>query len=173
MTNLPRALAFTLAWEGGYVDDPADRGGATNHGVTQATYDAYRRRLSMDISPVLAITTEEMEAIYRDGYWVRTHADVMPWPLSLVVFDAAVNSGPARSVKWLQKALGFAASQIDGLWGPMTAQAVGAADPIALAHAALDAREAFLRAIAIGTQARFLHGWLNRTRALRAVVEAS
>ena len=37
-----RALTFVLRWEGGYVDHPADPGGATNYGVTQRTYDAWR-----------------------------------------------------------------------------------------------------------------------------------
>jgi len=38
MTNYLDFLPFVLQWEGGYVNDPQDSGGATNRGVTYATY---------------------------------------------------------------------------------------------------------------------------------------
>ena len=48
-------LAFVLQAEGGFVDNPADPGGATMHGVTQAVYDAYRAKLGLDPRSVALI----------------------------------------------------------------------------------------------------------------------
>lgn len=44
MTNsgFTRAITFILKWEGGFSDDPDDRGGRTNKGVTQKVYDTWR-----------------------------------------------------------------------------------------------------------------------------------
>ena len=47
MITFQRILPYLLQDEGGYVNDPADRGGATNKGVIQRTYDAYRKGKGM------------------------------------------------------------------------------------------------------------------------------
>ena len=59
------ALAFALRWEGGYVNHPADPGGATNKGVTQRAYDAWRVRRGQTKRDVRAITGAEVHAIYE------------------------------------------------------------------------------------------------------------
>ena len=41
--NFEKMLKFVLQEEGGYVNDPHDRGGETNKGITHATYDSYRK----------------------------------------------------------------------------------------------------------------------------------
>ncbi len=169
MTNFGRALAFTLRWEGGYCNVPGDHGGATNRGVTQTTYDGWRSSQGLAQADVRGITDEEVEAIYRKLYWEVAHCDGLAWPLCLAAFDAAVNSGPVRAVKWLQMAAGVA---VDGRWGPSTRAAVAAGAPRELAHRALDHREAFLRRISQNPgQAQFLRGWLNRTAGLRAQLD--
>lgn len=98
------ALAFVLRWEGGYVDHPADPGGATNLGVTQATYDAHRSRAGLPARSVEFISRAEVETIYREAYWLRAGCDtISPPALALCVFDAAVNSGVGAALKWLSQ----------------------------------------------------------------------
>ncbi|RTH00928.1 hypothetical protein CSW50_10075 [Thermus scotoductus] len=90
-----RALAFVLRWEGGYSDHPDDPGGATNYGITQATYDAWRKRQGLPTRPVREISMDEVRAIYRTRYWdplPARYAEKDP-PLALALFDYAVNSG--------------------------------------------------------------------------------
>ncbi len=90
-----RALDLVLSFEGGFVHDPRDPGGATNLGVTQATLArACGRPVSID--EVRALTRAEAGAIYRRLYWTAIRGDALPAGLDLAVFDCAVNSGPAR-----------------------------------------------------------------------------
>ena len=58
------SLPFILRWEGGFIDHPADPGGATNKGVTQKVYDAWRARQGQPPRSVRLIEDAEMHAIY-------------------------------------------------------------------------------------------------------------
>ncbi|HEX6053459.1 MAG TPA: glycosyl hydrolase 108 family protein, partial [Gemmatimonadaceae bacterium] len=62
-------LAFILDREGGYVNDPADPGGATNFGVTQAVFSAWLAKAGLPPRPVRDITRDEVRAIYERNYW--------------------------------------------------------------------------------------------------------
>lgn len=101
-----RALSFVLAREGGYVNHPSDPGGATNLGVTQRTYDHWRKRMNLPTQSVRNITHQEVESIYRTDYWLKSGCDNLSWPLCLVHFDTAVNMGRSRAVGFLQQAHG-------------------------------------------------------------------
>jgi lysozyme family protein len=157
------ALAITLIAEGGYVDDPDDRGGATNFGVTQRTYDQFRRRHSMPLRPVREITEDEVYQVYQD-YWTAVGADTLQWPLSAVMFDMAVNHGPSSAKKLLQRTLEV---REDGIVGPKTRFALGAFDTDSLTNHLLWTRVDRYRALARGNQAKFLSGWLWRVAHLR------
>jgi len=163
--SLSKALEFTLRWEGGYANHPADHGGPTNRGITQATYDAYLKSIGAQPHSVKEIHDEEVEAIYRVNYWNSCRCDEVPWPLSLAVFDCAVNSGPRQSVRLLQQAAGNLI--IDGVIGPKTIAACQALP----ASKVVDQREDFVRRIVEHdpTQQVFLRGWLSRLAALRRV----
>src|SRR5580658_7273251 len=104
MMPFEACLPVILASEGGFVDDPADPGGATNLGVTRATLSSWLGRPA---------TIAEVETLSPPG-------------VDLMVFDAAVNQGVARAFATLQSALGVAA---DGGFGPTTKAALTAADP--------------------------------------------
>jgi lysozyme family protein len=163
------ALAFTLLWEGGYSNTPGDRGGATNRGVTQGVYDAYRRTLGLPTRPVKSLEDAELRVIYRERYWLAAKCHRLgDRALSIAVFDFAVNSGVARATRYLQDMVGVVA---DGNIGPVTLAALATAlkrDP-KLAGRYIDEREDFLRRIAdrSASQQKFLRGWLNRIEALR------
>lgn len=173
MDRLDDCLRFVLRWEGGYVNHPNDPGGATNKGVTQRTYDAWRLRAGKPRADVRTITDDEVHAIYAVDYWLAARCDTLPAPLDLVAFDTAVNMGVGRAVRFLQRLGGV---HEDGDFGPLTREAV--ADAVQ-AHGALTAsldvcatREDYYRELARRNTrlAVFLGGWLNRLNALRGEV---
>ena len=115
--NFSRVLALTLKHEGWYSNHPDDPGGSTMRGVTQRTYDAYRKSMGLPPRSVKKITDDELRNIYRRDYWDVVKGDYLPIGLDYATFDAAVNSGPRRAAKWLQRALGVPQ---DGKIGPVT-----------------------------------------------------
>jgi lysozyme family protein len=162
-------LAFVLAREGGFSNNPNDSGGATMKGVTQRVYDAYRQRKGLALRTVALIEDAELQDIYRTGYWTPTCCDQLPAGVDLCVFDLAVNAGDDRSERILQQALGVT---VDGQVGPKTIAAARAADPRALANRLLDLRATFYRQLCIAEpkDAVFLDGWLNRVALLRKLI---
>lgn len=176
--NLDEALDHLLAEEGGWSDNPNDRGGKTMWGVTQATYSSYRKKIGKPSQSVRLITKGECRALYTTEYWEASGCHKLPWPISYLVFDAAVNSGPSRGVKWMQAGLGL---KPDGQVGQQTISAATTAvqegDSTKIL-AIVDARVEFLARLVQGTpsQATFLLGWWRRTlrvlgRALLSEVE--
>ncbi len=166
------SLQAVLAWEGGYADYAADPGGATNHGITRQTLSRWRarpgrppprrregraggRRVSK--ADVRNLTREEAAEIYRAWYWEACRCDELPAPVALAVFDAAVNQGPSRARRFLQKAAGVTA---DGIVGPVTLGAVRGADATTLLRD-LMARRA-LHYSALPRLATFGLGWFRR-----------
>ena len=161
------ALRFVLRWEGGFVDDPADRGGRTNRGVTQRTYDSWRARQGQPARDVKHIEETEVSAIYEGDYWIPPRCDILARPIDLVEFDTAVNMGVRRSVRILQTVLGCG---VDGSFGQNTKDAAANCDPGSTVVQYCKVREGIYRSIVARdpTQARFLKGWMNRLNALRA-----
>lgn len=100
LDNFKPCLAFTLVQEGGYADNPADPGGATMRGITQITFDEYRRSIGQPLYPVRGITYEEVETIYRNLYWDRARCAQFPVGSDLCIFDYAVNSGVGAVVRF-------------------------------------------------------------------------
>lgn len=152
-----RALAEDIvAREGGFVNDPADPGGATNHGVTLATL----RRLGLDVTrdsridtaDVRALTSAQAVDIYMENYYRRPGVAALPELVQASVFDMYVNAG-ANAVKVLQRLLtemGFPCDP-DGVIGPQTigaAQMAARAAPDYLADAYGIARRNYYYALA-------------------------
>lgn len=113
MSDFRKAMGHVLQFEGGFVNHPADPGGATNKGVIQRVYDTYRRGKRLPLQSVRHITSAEVDEIYENKYWKVISADNLTWPLNLVVFDAAVNCGPARAKRWLAAATGSDQERIE------------------------------------------------------------
>ena len=166
-TGFARALPRVLAHEGGKVDDPADPGGRTNQGVTQAVYAAYRARLGASAKDVWDMRPEERDQIYRDQYWSAMRGDDLPAGLDYAVFDGAVNSGVSRSAKWLQQALDVPA---DGHIGSVTIAAAQAADTVEVIDRICDIRMAFLKRLKHWP--RFGRGWTERVSGVRTIGKA-
>ena len=121
--NFPQALRLVLADEGGVSNHPADRGGLTNKGITQATYDAWRELHGRPTRSVRAIEHAEVDAIYREQFAAKILFDKLPLGLDYALFDFAVNSGVSRAVRFLQRILKVRA---DGSLGARTLAALTA-----------------------------------------------
>jgi lysozyme family protein len=106
--DFDHALALVLKHEGGWSNHKADPGGATMRGITQRTYDTYRRGQGLPKQTVRDIATDELRDIYKSMYWDVIQADKLPPALALVAFDCAVNQGPARALEFLQQTWDYA-----------------------------------------------------------------
>ena len=89
--------------EGGYVDHPADKGGPTRYGITEAVARAHGYAGAMAELP-----REEAAAIYRRLYWLRPRFEQVAERAPRVaaeLFDTGANMGPAVAATFLQRAL--------------------------------------------------------------------
>ncbi len=121
-----QAFGIIVGEEGSYSDNVADPGnwtggrcgvgrcGGTKFGVSAASYPAV---------DIVNLTIAGAQVIYRRDYWDQVQGDMLPPPLSLLVFDAAVNNGTVRAIRWLQQAVGVT---VDGVMGAATLAAVAA-----------------------------------------------
>ena len=141
MLSIDDIVSEVLRREGGYVNDPDDKGGATNHGVTIHTM----RRLGIDVdgdgdvdeSDVRNLTRDRAAAIFKEHYFVKPGIPALPEVLQASVFDMYVNAGGA-AVKILQRLLakfGFPVA-VDGALGPNTVAAAKKAFDAAPYHLA-------------------------------------
>ena len=118
--NYNAALAAVLVHEGGYVDHPKDPGGATNMGITHKVLARWRGvtpYTRLDKSEVKNLSKAEAAAIYRKNYWDEIRGDDLPSGVDYAIFDFAVNSGPNRAAKALQR---IVKAKVDGQIGPET-----------------------------------------------------
>lgn len=170
MSAFDRAFDFTLAREGGYVNNKADHGGPTNHGITQATYDAYRAARGLDARDVHVITDGEVQDCYRRNYWLPAHCDIMSSALGTCMFDWAVNHGVEGATRTLQRACGITD---DGVFGQHTRSAVLSLDHDDLWRQFNTLRREWYREDVVRdpSQAQFLEGWLYRVDRLDAFCE--
>ncbi|MEY3773871.1 MAG: hypothetical protein RLZZ129_651 [Verrucomicrobiota bacterium] len=161
--NFAPALAAVLVHEGGYFNHPQDPGGPTMKGVIKRVYDDYRRSKGLPTRDVRELTDAELKDIYRTRYWNLIQGDRLPAGVDYVVFDGAVNSGPAQATKWLQRALGIGA---DGVLGPSTLAALERVqDHDALINGIQDRRLAMLKSLR--TWGVFGKGWGRRVQECR------
>lgn len=105
-------FALVIGHEGGYVNDPKDPGGETKFGISKRSYP------HVDIA---GLHLDAAKEIYRRDYWSKAGCQHLPPGLNYAVFDAAVNVGVGRAVRWLQEAVGTVA---DGVIGTDTRQSI-------------------------------------------------
>lgn len=123
-------LDHVLRYEGGFSDHPDDPGGRTQKGITQKTFDAWRKSIGRSTADVADIQESELRQIYRVNYWEAVRGDELPPALAVLMMDAAVNSGPGRAIETLQKSLRGLGQKIrvDRQLGPNTLSALRGVD---------------------------------------------
>ncbi|MCU7878334.1 MAG: peptidoglycan-binding protein [Candidatus Thiodiazotropha sp. (ex Lucinoma borealis)] len=157
--NLAFAHVTSPSIEGGFSDDPDDRGGRTNHGISQKSYP------DLDIKN---LSLERTRSIFLEDYWESPQCDKLPGNWGFALFDAVVNHGQKLAVIFMQHALRVKA---DGINGPITQAATRAADDTDIARfLAHRARFYFDITIADSTQVKFLNGWMNRLFLLQQAI---
>lgn len=157
--------------EGGFVDHPADRGGPTKFGITQATLARYLGR-AVKRAEIEQLSPDQARQIYRRDYYHGPRIDQLPARIQPFVFDCAVNHGAGRAIGFVQQVCsqaGFGQLVIDGVCGPKTIRAAHDAAWTMkdwLLAALVEERRNFYHAIVARnpSQAVFLDGWLARLR---------
>src|SRR5689334_223246 len=142
MASFDAFFPTLLKNEGGFVDDPADPGGATNKGITIETFrDCARRYLGIEptLANLEALTDAQAAKIYKPLYWDEVRGDEIELqPLADIVFDFEVSAGAAAS-RLLQSVLNDLGAApplaIDGEIGPATMAALRRADAVAVYRA--------------------------------------
>ena len=190
MANVYKLAPWILKWEGGFVNDPADLGGATNMGVTIGTWKScgYDKDGDgdIDVDDLRLLTREDVvKRVLKPHYWDRWKADLITsQSVANILVDWVWGSGK-HGIVIPQRLLGVVP---DGIVGEKTLAAVNAADPRQLFDAIFEARKKFLHDITnqsiaryerkIGRKAteaelkkhtnkRFIKGWLNRLEAIK------
>jgi lysozyme family protein len=188
MNSFDEAFEQTLGLEGGYSDDPADRGGRTKYGITEATFrEALSQGVIAGVDNIRDLTVAQAKAIYKIRYWTPLRLDEVGDPaIAAEIFDTAVNSGPGRAALIAQLALRFLGEAIvaDGAMGPATIGAINkwcAKDPrafmvclngfqflhyVAIVDAGL-ITEITRRVKSDASQGRFSRGWTKRIQEYR------
>lgn len=173
MQSVIEMIEDILLREGGYVNDPVDRGGATNFGVTIGTYSRYLG-YKASIAQVKAMSKDTARDIYKRNYYEAPRLHMLHGAVQAQMFDAAINHGAKNPIKWLQKITNQAVNarlKTDGMIGVKTAAAVNAfvklAGNVVANNALVEERvEFYLRLIKRRpSQVRFKRGWLSRAKA--------
>ena len=156
-------LAFTLApaQDGQKLHvTPGDAGGATDDGITLATFRDYRDNPALTAADLGHITDAEVQAIYALKYWNPIRGDDLPPGVAMMVMDHGVTCGPTASGRILQQALGLHGAGVDGWIGPATIELIRKQNASALLNHLAAGQETHYRACrGFG---EFGRGWLLR-----------
>ena len=178
MDTFSRIHEFVSKWEGGYVDDPSDKGGATNHGISLAFLKGLPEGDvngdgKIDKADIKSLTKQDAKRLLKQYFWddlrLQTLSLMKP-RLAAACYNFAMNMGVSTMRKLAQAAVGTTA---DGVWGPKTWKAFYDADDrtVALQMCRL-ARARYEGIVAHNpSQAKFLRGWLNRVRELEKLIK--
>lgn len=155
MAKFEDAVALTLVWEGGFVQDPADPGGDTNFGIAATDHPG------LDIKN---LTRDRAVEIYREGYWKPLYSEILAQAIANKLFDMGVNLGVGTAVKLLQRVV-FFDGRADGIFGSETLAAVNedltGASVLPKYKYALG--QHYNDIVKVNpTQIKFLSGWLRR-----------
>lgn len=163
----PRKLKpIILRWEGGFANDPIDRGGVTNKGITIATFRHYYGQEATE-EELKALTDEQWLHIFTEGFWKPFGADdITNQSVANICVDWAWGSGTCTAIKEVQALLGV---KTDGIVGAKTLTAINTCNQRKLFDKIRSARLRFVDAIVrrSPSQKRFIKGWKNRINSFK------
>ena len=128
MNNFNKAFDRVIGHEGGFTDDPRDRGNWTSGTCGVGECKGTKYGLAAMTYPTLDIrnlTLDQAKAIYKRDWWDKLGMDKYPSALAYQMFDAAINHGSGRAIQFVQKAVG---AKADGIVGSKTLAAIDALD---------------------------------------------
>lgn len=174
MPSFNDAVEKVLKHEGGFVNDPLDRGGATNFGITQKTYDKWMQKKTKN--PNYKSTVEEIKnmpignakAIYKEEYWDTMGGDkIKYYSVASALFDQAVNRGVVAVSEQVQQVLNLPQ---DGIMGKNTITALNKLNDKDFLNQFFMMAEKSYRTIVKKnpSQVKFLNGWLKRLSSLQS-----
>jgi lysozyme family protein len=172
MADFDTFLPTLLKFEGGFVNDPADPGGATNKGITLKTFKAFAQPL-LGVSPTLtnlkALTNKQAGVIYKVEYWDKVQGDAIALQeLANILCDFYVNAG-VNATKLLQRVLNKMGSElpVTGKVGPQTMEALGSKDQKQVYANYKQGRIDYYNGLVKRNPKlkKFLKGWMNRVNA--------
>ena len=175
MADFIKAYHRTAQWEGGWSDDPLDRGGSTYAGIARKFHPDWdgwplidqvknKQRGQIIVNPVLQVRIKDF---YRSEFWNRMSGDkILSQRVAEFIYDWFVNSG-AAGLKEVQNVVN---ATPDGIIGPRTLSAINREDEDELMGRLICSRLAFVSSIVASnpTQAKFLKGWNNRIKAFQS-----
>lgn len=160
MAEASKMIPHLRKWEGGFANDPDDKGGATMMGVTLKVYQKYfgKDKTAEDLKN---ISDEEWLAIFKDGYWNPWKADeIKNQSIAKLVVDMGWMSGVKTAIKKVQECLGCKA---DGIVGPVTIGKLNEKTTFTTFRKLWLMRYQWLIEISKkGNNKKFLRGWQNR-----------
>lgn len=171
MADVNKLAPWILKWEGGFVNDPDDSGGATNKGVTiktwkQVGYDKDGDG-DIDVKDLKLLTVDDViKVVLKPHYWDRWKADeIVSQSVANICVDWVWASGKPGITR-VQKLLGV---KQDGVVGPKTLAALNSRSPLPLFGAIKQERIKFIDEICIKNpkNLKFKKGWLNRLNDLK------
>ena len=164
MAKIEILKPFVLSYEGGYSNVSGDKGGATNKGVTIATFRSVFGQ-GKTITDLRRMTDEQWMYIFRKYYWDKWRADeIKSQSIANLLVDWYWMSG-SYGIKIPQYSMGLLS---DGLVGPKTLGAInGYPNEKELFTKLWNEREAFFKRIGVKTQKKFLDGWLRRLNGIK------
>lgn len=162
---------FELARRRGYANDPADRGGATQTGVTLATFGEWCKQHGQPmptIKDLRSISYSEWYDILKHKFWDRCCGDEIK---SQSVAEMIVDWGWHSGTGGLQAVQRVLCVTPDGVFGPQTLRAINSSKPEVLFPALRAARLRYVQAIVARnpTQKKWLNGWEKRIKSITFV----
>lgn len=164
MTNFYDSINIVLIHEGGYVDHPDDKGGATNYGIS------FRFAQSIDPSftkdDIKILTKDSAIQLYFNGFWKpNRYEEIRCSIIATKVLDASINMGAGEANRILQNSCveqGYDI-KVDGINGSKTIYAVNECSSVRLLVSMRKRMREFYQELAKSiSQKSFINGWMKR-----------
>lgn len=168
------AISTVLKHEGGFVDHPADPGGATNFGVSLRFLTSLPKTIAdlnkdgkVDRTDIKNMTVAQASMLYESQWWNKySYGTINDQALATKLFDTAVNLGASQAHKLMQRALVSLGVSVvvDGVLGPKSIAAINACNAVKLLQALRAEQAAFyMRLIKQKPSFKvFEKGWMAR-----------